>query len=107
MGLEMSLEMSNATFARSKNGNDNLKSNLIHDIDEVQKNLKGEKYKAIKNTTDKYWVGDDKNKFIKDLDSKIDKVSEELKGLKVKIENIFDNDLKNFNSNQKRNYNAK
>lgn len=101
----MSLTMSNATYARSTSGIKNLKANLTNDITAVTRNLSpsSDKYKAMVNVINNYWVGEDATAFIKDLEKQIDTLNKNISNFKKYVD-AFDaeqNAFLKFQSNNK------
>lgn len=101
----MGLTMSNATYARSTTGIKNLKANLTGDIAAVTKRLSpnSEGYRAMMNTINNYWVGEDANAFKRDLEKQIDALNKNISNFKKYVD-AFDteqNAFAKFQSNNK------
>lgn len=103
----MALSMTNATYGRSKQGTNELITDIENDIERVIKAIDGDQYTELKKIASNNWSGADKDAFIEDLDKKRAALKNKLKTLKKQIRNVLEQDYQNFVKGQKSNYQAK
>lgn len=99
----MALNMSNATYARDKAGRENLIKNLQGDIDRIIKKMQGSDYETVIKTVEKYWAGDDADKFIKAFKKSVKDVAKDMALYKAEIANAIKADSKYFAKLQTKN----
>ena len=99
----MALTISDADFGRSTEGKQTLKNNFNTDINNIKKVLNGDKYKALKNTVNASWVGEDANDFLNDVEKTRADLEKKLDELKTKFNNALDEDEKQFLNFQAKN----
>jgi len=103
----MALDISKATYGRSKEGTNAIITNIEGDFDRVIKAIDGEKYTALKKIASDNWAGADKDAFIADLDKKRASLKTRLNSLKKQVRTVLENDYQNFVKTQRQNYQAK
>lgn len=103
----MALDITKATYARSKQGTQALITNIENDIENVIKAIDGAKYTDLKKIANDNWAGDDKEAFFADLDKKRENLKTDLKNLKKIVRTDLEQDYNEFIKSQKTHYQAK
>ena len=94
------MSMDNFTYARSDAGRKKLIADLKADIEDAKRALKGTDYNTLKDSVNKYWVGTDKNKFVKMLDQSVADITKKFDQFKTQIESAINADAAAFKSMQ-------
>jgi hypothetical protein len=97
----MALEMSNATYARSRSGTDKIKSNLDGDIKNIKTALNGDALQNMLKVFSSYWVGSDHDAFEKDVKARVKTIENGCTEIQRYIDEALEADYKDFISKQK------
>lgn len=99
----MALTMSNATYARSKDGIIKLMNEFDKDIKTAQKQIKGEALETLLNTIKKNWVGVDADYYLKQINTKVNEIIKQMNTYSDQVNNALNSELTNFSKFQNSN----
>jgi len=99
----MGLEIKDASYGRSKSGRKKLLADLQSDIDKAIKALTGNEFNAIKSEVNRYWSGDDAEKFKTTIKLSATELAALFKEYKATIASTLEADSKQFANMQSTN----
>ena len=95
MGLT-DLQANTGAHGRSQSGLASLKENLQADCTAMKDTLTGEKYTALVNAIRACWSGEDADRWLSSLDTKIEQIKTAITNLNTQVENQLDTDYADF-----------
>ena len=90
------LKISSATYGRDASGAAKLKDQILKKLDDAKEAVAGKDLDTLKKTVRTYWAGVDADKFIAEIESKVNTMNNDFGKYRAMVEAAFENDAKSF-----------